>query len=125
MLPRSFSELYENMRDFWVAPKKNKIIGCVALHIFWDNLAEVKCLAVLCSYQGQGVGTALVKKCIEEANQLRIKQIFTLTYRPEFFERLGFKKTKKEKLPHKIWSDCIHCPEFPQCNETALIYRIG
>ncbi|MBA2124410.1 GNAT family N-acetyltransferase [bacterium Unc6] len=125
MLPRSLSELYESIRDFWVAVKNKKVVGCVALHIFWDNLAEIKCLAVFSSCQKQGIGTELVEKCLEDAKYFGVKDVFTLTYRPEFFKRFGFKRIQKEKLPHKIWIDCMRCPEFPKCNEVALIWTGG
>ena len=121
MLPRSLNELYENLRDFWVAEDKNKIVGCCALHISWDNLVEVKSLAVEKNKQKQGIGSRLALACISEAKQIGAKKIFTLTYKPKFFKKLGFKVIKHSDLPHKIWAECINCPKFPDCEEVALL----
>ena len=121
MLPRSLNELYENIRDFWVYEDKGKIFGCAALHISWDDLAEIKSLAVAKQSQGKGLGLDLVSACLAEAQVMGAKKIFVLTYKPEFFKKLGFKKIKHEALPHKIWAECINCPKFPNCQEIALL----
>ncbi len=124
MLPRSLNELYENLRDFFVKIEKNKVIGCAAIHIAWENLGEIKSVAVASHYKGKSIGTSLLESCLKEAQELEIKKVFTLTYVPIFFERFGFKRIKREKLPHKIWAECIHCPKFPNCDEIALIKNI-
>ncbi len=121
MLPRSLNELYENIRDFWVAEERGRILGCCALHISWDDLAEIKSLAVSKTKQKKGLGARLVKLCLDEARQMGVKRIFVLTYRPDFFRRLGFKRVKQSELPHKIWAECINCPKFPDCQEIALL----
>jgi amino-acid N-acetyltransferase len=121
MLPRSLNELYENIRDFWVYEERGKICGCAALHVSWDDLAEVKSLAVAQNRQGRGWGRDLVTACLTEAGLMGAKKIFVLTYQPEFFKKLGFKKIKHENLPHKIWAECINCPKFPNCQEIALL----
>jgi len=124
MLPRSQSELYENMRDFFVAEEDGRVIGCCALHILWDDLAEVKSLAVEESNQGKGIGRILVKACLDEARELGIKRVFALTFKPGFFEKLGFKRIDKEDLPRKVWGECIKCPFFPDCKEEAVIFEL-
>ena len=125
MLARSLNYIYERIRDFWVYQEGREVIGCCALAIVgWQDLAEIKSLAVKKKYQGKGIGTGLVKKALEEAKSLGLKKVFVLTYEPEFFERLGFKEIDKEKLPHKVWSDCLNCPEFPDCKEIALIKKL-
>jgi len=121
MLPRSLNELYENLRDFWVAEEKNKIIGCCGLHVSWEDLAEIKSLAVQQNKQKKGIGKKLVLACLNEAKGLGAKRIFVLTYQPEYFKRLGFKRIKNSALPHKIWAECINCCKFPNCQETALL----
>jgi amino-acid N-acetyltransferase len=121
MLPRSLNELYDNMRDFWVFETHKKIAGTVALHICWEDLAEIKSLAVLSSHHGKGIGTQLVDTCIKEAKKLGAKKIFTLTYKPEFFKKFGFRKVQHTNLPHKVWAECINCPKFPNCQEIALL----
>ncbi len=125
MLHRSLNELYENLRDFWVWKQKGKLYGCAALHMLWDGLAEIKSVAVSQKHQKKDIGTKLIKQCLKEAKQLGIKQVFVLTYVPEFFKKFGFRRIPKEKLPHKIWAECIRCPKFPDCNEVALIKNIA
>lgn len=124
MLPRSLSEIYENLRDYWAWEEKKRIVGCVALHVSWANLGEVKSLAVSRYYMRRGIGRALVKKCLEEARGLGLKKIFVLTFTPEFFKKNGFKPIAKEELPGKIWSECVRCVKFPNCNEVAMIYYL-
>jgi len=125
MLPRSLSELYENIRDFFVFIQDDTLVGCAALHIFWKDLAEIKSVAVLETTQRKGIGRKLVRVCIREARKLRIAKMFVLTYVPEFFEKCGFRKVEKETLPHKIWSECVKCHKFPDCGEIPLILELG
>ncbi|MFA5500748.1 MAG: N-acetyltransferase [Candidatus Omnitrophota bacterium] len=121
MLPRSLNELYEHIRDFWVYEDKSKVVGCAALHISWDDLAEVKSTAVSKRYQGKGIGFDLVSVCLAEAQTLGAKKVFVLTYKPDFFKKLGFKRIKNSELPHKIWAECINCCKFPNCQEVAML----
>jgi amino-acid N-acetyltransferase len=124
LLPCSFNQLYENIRDFWVCEKKGKVAGCGALHIFWGDLAEIRSLAVVQPEQRKGIGTKLVKTILQEAKNLKIPKIFLLTKVPKFFGRFGFQKISKRTLPRKIWGVCINCPKFPNhCDEIALIYK--
>jgi amino-acid N-acetyltransferase len=125
MLPRALSEIYENIRDYFVVRESDKVVACVALHVTWADLSEIKSLAVSKSSQKQGIGAALVKKCVEEAKELGIPAIFCLTYKPEFFKKHGFKSVDKSKLPRKIWGECYRCPKFPDCDETPLILYMG
>ena len=124
MLPRSLNELYENIRDFWVAEENKKIIGCCALHISWDDLAEIKSLAVSKNRQRRGIGNELVLACLGEAREIGAKRLFALTYKPEFFRRFGFKRVRNSQLPHKIWAECINCCKFPDCQEIALLKEL-
>jgi len=121
MLNRPLSEVYENLRDFFVIRKDEEVAACVALHICWSDLAEIKSLAVREEDQDQGVGKTLAEACIEEARSLGIATLFALTYKPTFFEKLGFKRVDVQKLPRKVWGECQRCPKFPNCDETALI----
>ncbi len=121
MLPRSLNELYENLRDFWVFEANKKVVGCSALHISWDELAEIKSLAVLKTHQGKGIGKELIAACINEAKKLGAKKIFVLTYNPDYFKNFGFRRIKHADLPHKIWAECINCCKFPNCQEIALL----
>jgi amino-acid N-acetyltransferase len=121
MLARPLSEIYENLRDYFVVREGNSIMGCVALHISWVDLAEIKALAVNENCQKQGLGAKLVKSCIEEAKELDIPLLFCLTYKPVFFGKQGFTEVDKMTLPKKVWTECFHCPKFPDCGETAMI----
>jgi len=122
LLPRSLNELYENLRDFFIVEDNRRVVGTCALHVNWGDLAEIKALVVDESYQGQGVGKQLVKACLDDARQLGISRVFALTFKPEFFLKLGFRNIDKSDLPHKVWSECIHCVKFPDCGEVAVIY---
>lgn len=122
MIRRSLGELYESIREMIVAVDDDGVIlGCAGLHVFWDDLAELKCLAVAERAQGKGVGRKLVDACWESARELEINSVFTLTYVPEFFEKCDYHRIEKSDLPHKIWNECVRCPLFPNCNEIALI----
>ena len=125
LLPRSLSEVYEHLRDFYVAAENDgSIIAVCALGLCWEDLAEIRSLAVVEKYHGHKYGVRLVEKCVKEAKDLGLKQIFTLTYVPEYFQKLGFRLVDKSELPHKVWSDCLKCTKFPDCDETALIKEI-
>ena len=125
MLPRALSEMYENLRDYFVIRNRaGRVTACVALHISWSDLAEVKALAVDKQKQKKGMGSALVVACIKEAEKLGIPRIFCLTYKPDFFKKMGFKEVDKMELPRKIWAECFNCPKFPDCDEVALIYDV-
>jgi len=124
LLPRSMNSIYENIRDFFVYEIDGKIVGVGSLHIFWEDLAEIKSLAVLPEYQHMGIGKKIVKACIEEAKQLGIKKVFALTYVPEFFKKLGFKETDKSQLPQKVWTECIHCIKFNDCKEIPVLIEL-
>ena len=110
--------------DLYVYEDKGKIKGVCALHIMWDDLAEIRSLAVSKDLQGKGIGKRLLTTCIKEAKGLGIKRVFALTYQPEFFRKIGFKEIDKSKLPQKIWGDCLRCPKFPECDEDAVIIEI-
>jgi amino-acid N-acetyltransferase len=124
MLPRALNQIYENIQGYYVAVEGSKVVGCCALGITWGDMAEVKSLAVSEKCQKKGIGQKLVKLCIREAKNLGVKKVFALTYVPGFFKKLGFTEIDKEKLPHKIWTECINCRFFPNCNEIALLKNL-
>lgn len=124
MLPRSLGELYDNMRDYFVYDDGGKVLGTCALHICWEDLAEIRSLSVAEFSRKKGIGRMLVEACIEEASMIHIPRIFLLTYQDVFFAKCGFTVVDKKDLPQKIWSDCIRCPKFPECDEIAMIRRI-
>jgi amino-acid N-acetyltransferase len=125
MLPKALVEIYEELRDFFVyTDEKDEVIGCCALHLFWEDLAEVRSLAVKESDMGQGLGAALVEACVAEARELGIAKVFTLSGKPAFFEKQGFGEVDRSELPHKIWAACVKCIKFPDCDETALVLTL-
>ncbi|WP_340820332.1 N-acetyltransferase [Methanolobus sp. WCC4] len=121
MLQRSLSELYEFTRSFYVCEEGGEIIGCCALQISWEDMAEVLSFAVKAEYRDKGIGTKLVNACLEEAKELGVNNVFTLTYAVPFFEKQGFEIIDKQMLPHKVWTGCIKCPKFPNCDEVAMM----
>lgn len=124
MLARPLSELYEDIRDFLVVRQGEQVIACVALHISWSDLAEIRSLAVAENSQNQGIGQQLIEACLTEAQALGILTVFCLTYKPAFFERFGFHQVDKMELPRKVWTECYRCPKFPNCDEVALICQL-
>ena len=124
MLPRSLSELYENIRDCFVVRQGERVIACASLHVFWSDLAEIRSLAVAEDSQEQGIGAQLLEACLREAEELGIATIFCLTYKPAFFEKFGFSQVDKMELPRKVWTECYRCPKFPNCDEVALVRQL-
>ena len=124
MLPRSLSEIYEDIRDYFVIKEGEEIVACASLHINWADLAEIKSVAVVEGKQKKGIGEKIIRACLEEAEEIGIPTIFCLTYQPGFFEKFGFTRLDKMDLPQKIWNDCFRCPKFPDCDEIALIYHL-
>jgi amino-acid N-acetyltransferase len=124
MLPRALSEIYDGIRDYFVVRKGSQVIGCVALHVTWVDLAEIRSLAVDEQEQNQSIGSLLVQACLEEAKELGIPRVFCLVRKPAFFERHGFQLIDKTELPQKVWAECYRCPKFPNCDEVALIHQL-
>lgn len=122
MLHRSMTEIQENIRDYFVIEEPSaRIVGCAALHVDLVHLAEIKSLAVAEDRQGCGYGKQLVLGCVAEGEELGLRTLFALTYKPVFFEKLEFRVVDKATLPHKVWTECIRCPKFPDCGEIAVV----
>lgn len=126
LLPRSYNELYNHLRDFIVvaSEENTKIYGCCALGITWENLAEVRSLVVDENLRHQGWGRRMAEACLSEAVTLGLYRVFTLTYQKDFFLRLGFYEVNKNSLPQKVWADCLRCPKFPECDEIAMLIEL-
>lgn len=123
VLPRSLQEIYIRVRDFWVAEAPGgQVVGCVALQMMWEDLAEVRSLVVDPEHQSHGIGRMLVLAALDEARTLGLRRAFALTEVPEFFAKLGFEEVEMDDLPQKVFYDCIHCPKLDHCNEVALIF---
>ena len=125
MLPITLNSLYERIRDFTVLENKKSILACGALHIVWEDLGEIRSLAVKKRHQGKGYGREVVDYLLREAAALKLNQVFVLTLEPEVFKKYGFRKVRKERLPHKVWRDCLNCIKFPhQCDELAMVKKV-
>lgn len=124
MLPRARNTLYEGLREFILAEENEKIVGIAALHLVWEELAEIRALAVHPDKTKSGVGRKIVDMLTEEARELGVKTLFALTYQPGFFAKLNFKEVPKESVPHKMWKECINCPKFPNCDEIAMVKNL-
>ena len=124
MLARPLSWLYDNIRDYVVVECGGEIVGGGALHVMWSDLAEIRAVALKDEYMGKGIGKSVVCALIDEAKSLGIERVFVLTYRDRFFGSLGFEEIDKSDLPHKIWSECVNCVHFPNCNEIAMLLKL-
>ena len=124
MLPRALSEIYEDIRDYFVVRKGSQVIACAALHVTWVDLAEIRSLAVDEKEQNQSIGSLLAQACLEEAKELGIPRVFCLVRKPAFFEKHDFQLIDKTELPQKVWAECYRCPKFPNCDEVALIRHL-
>ena len=124
MLFRSLSDIYENIRDYQVAVSAGHIVGSCALHVFWEDLAELRSLAVRSDHLGKGVGRRLISSVLAEAPTIGIRKVFILTAIPSYFEKSGFRVVDRTNLPQKIWAECVKCPKFPECDEIAMSTEI-
>ena len=121
LLPRSKAELSENVRDFVVAEKDGRVIGCGALHLYGTHLAEIRSIAVTPKSKGLGIGRLLVDALMEESRRHTVSCVCLFTRTPGFFAHLGFAAAQRQHLPDKIYKDCVHCPRLTDCDEIAMI----
>lgn len=124
MLSRSLAELYDNMRDYFVYEEQGEVVGACALHICWEDLAEIRSLCVIPEFRRRGIGRDLVSACLKEAWEFRVERVFLLTYQEEFFSKFDFRLIDKTELPQKIWTDCVKCAKFPMCDEIAMVTKV-
>lgn len=124
MLPRPLSRIYDNIRDYTICMVNDEVIGCGALHVMWEDLAEIRAVALREDAIGKGYGRPLIEALIKEAEDIGIQRVFALTFRDGFFRHLGFVEIDKSELPHKIWADCVNCIHFPNCKEIALVKNL-
>ncbi len=124
MLPRSRNTLYEALREFTIIEDEGNLVGMGALHVIWEDLAEIRALAIKAEFQRRGIGGQLIDRLVKEAVELEIHKVFALTYQVEFFKKCGFTEVSKDEMPHKIWKECIDCPKFPNCDEVAMAINL-
>ncbi len=125
MLARPLAEIYENIRDYVVVIERGRVAAVAGLHFNWDDLAEIKSVAVKSGFQGRGWGRQLVEACLAEGRALGVKRFYALTYVPDFFRKLGFRRIQRDTLPHKVWTECVKCSKFPNCDEVAMLRDEG
>ena len=126
MLPKAHLQLYENLRDYTVGldAATEGVLGCGALHLYWQDLAEIRAVAVAPGIHQKGVGTRIVESLLAEARQYGIEQVFVFTYVPKFFSRFGFIQVEHSAMPLKVFNECFHCPKFHTCDEIAMVLHI-
>jgi amino-acid N-acetyltransferase len=142
MLSRGPQYLFENIRDFVVAvaeepavrevhPSDNQldyqpglIIACASLHVLWEDVAEIRSIAIHPGYQNKGLGKKLIDFLKADARRLGVNTLFTFTLADDFFKSLGFVRKKREELPSKVWGECSRCPKFFKCDEVGMILKI-
>ena len=127
MLPKTQLQLYENLRDYSIIVDEsdpNRVLACGALHIYWENLAEIRAVAVAPGITHRGIGTALVEQLLDEAREMQIEQVFVFTYEPRFFGRFGFIQVEHRTMPLKVYNECFHCPKFNKCDELAMVLHL-
>jgi len=123
MLPRTKLSVCEHLQSFIVAHDGETVVGVAGLHILWEDLAEIRSLAISEKAKGMGVGKHLVLHLVEQCRILGINRVLALTYQKAFFEKCGFWIVAKESLPQKVWKDCINCSKLPMCDEIAMIFE--
>ncbi len=138
MLPRGPQYLYENIRDFVIASDSNVpvysltetrevlhlIVACGSLHVLWEDIAEIRALAIHPDYQHLGLASKLVEYMKEDAKKLGIKRLFTFTLTEDFFKTLGFVRQNRVELPPKVWGECTRCPKYFQCDEVGMVLEL-
>ena len=126
VLPRTAADLQQNIQNFIVAHDGARLAGVAALRPYGDGFFEVRSLAVAHGYKNVGVGTRLVNALLEKARSIQppAVKVFALTKRPHLFLRIGFRLALRERFPAKIWTDCLMCPKYNNCDETAVEYRL-
>ncbi len=125
VLPRTMAELYTQVRDYFVWREgEGPILGVAALHIFWEDLGEIRSVVVRPQFQGRNLGSQLVERCLMEARELGLKRVFVLTSAQDFFGRFGFQEVPRQELPRIIWAECVQCVKFPDCDEVPMVLRL-
>jgi amino-acid N-acetyltransferase len=121
LLPRPVSELYQCVREFVVAEEKGSVVGCASLRLLWEDMGEVRSLVVKPDHAGRGIGLRLVAAVLDSARALGVPRVIALTREVPFFEKAGFTVVSREKLPRKVWTDCVRCPKRHACDEVAVV----
>jgi amino-acid N-acetyltransferase len=125
MLPRALPELYENVWEFTVAEKDGQMAACGALRLYNEEVAEIRSLCVDPQLKTSGLGRAVTKQLMHEAEGLGLKRVFALTVVPDFFSKMGFYPVERGALPQKVWRDCLQCEKYFRCDEVAVVFDLA
>lgn len=125
VLIRSHSSICEDLLSFYVAVEEDEVIGVGSLYIYDETLSEIRSLAVSKNHMKKGIGKKITQKIVEDAEQLGIGKMISLTYQVDFFSKLGFTVIQKETIPQKMRKDCLGCPKFFACDETAMVILLN
>ena len=108
LLGKERVELYESIQEFLVAEDSSgKVIACGALHVMWEDLGEVRTLAVAKSHQGTGIGKSILLSLFDRAKSLGLKRIFCLTFEVEFFSKLGFEPISETPVDPEVYAELV------------------
>jgi amino-acid N-acetyltransferase len=107
LLSKATVTLYEDVQEFFVAERAGEVVGCGALHVLWEDLAEVRTLAVDPQAQGAGVGHQVLLTLLDQARALGISRVFCLTFETEFFGRHGFVEIEGTPVPHDVFEQLL------------------
>ena len=107
LLSKATVTLYEDVQEFLVAVQGDEVVGCGALHVMWEDLAEVRTLAVHPDFRRSGVGSKILAAQIERARSLGIKRVFCLTFETEFFGRHGFREIEGAPVEHAVFEQLL------------------
>ena len=125
MLPRTLTDIYENVWEFSVmAEDDGRLVGCGALKLYNQEVAEIRSLCVDETLKSKGVGREIMEELLDEAEAFGLKTVFALTVVPTFFEKLGFHQTPRERFPTKVWRDCLKCERYTCCDEKAVTMEL-
>lgn len=108
LLSKETVTLYESVQEFTVAVEDGQVIGCGALHVLWEDLAEVRTVAVAEKYRGQGIGHRILEAVIQRAREIGVKRIFCLTFETDFFGRHGFEEIHGTPVDPEVYSQLLH-----------------
>jgi amino-acid N-acetyltransferase len=103
LLVKDLVTLYEDIQEFWVAELEGVLVGCGALHVLWEDIAEIRTVAVHPTAQGRGIGSAIVRALVDTARGLLLKRVFVLTFEADFFGRHGFTKISGTPVSPEVY----------------------
>jgi amino-acid N-acetyltransferase len=107
MLQKETVTLYESVQEFMVAVEDGQVVGCGALHVLWEDLAEVRSVAITENLRGKGIGNQILEQIIERAHELGLSRIFCLTFETKFFGRHGFEEIQGTPVEPEVYAQLL------------------